>query len=826
MVTATRRSPDAWHLLLIVASFVLCLVASAWPIRLIGQPFAGCRIEPTLTVSAVNDGAWPAMQAGLHEYDRIVAVDGQPVETNGELYHRVRQAGIGRHVTYTVRRPGATPGTLSVRVAIRAFGWSDLENFGLIFLIGFAHLVIGAVAFLMKSDSLLARVHLYMTIAVGLSLVLTNDYDFGVLFPRIWFVACAMAGATCLHLGLLFPEPRRFLQRHRWPVPTLYGIAALVCGAWQWTYRPVGVAAMGDAAMDRFFIAYQATMIWGALGPLGLLVLLITAWRTASTLRYKTQAKVTLFGATAAYGPMLLLWMVPVFVLGISFDASGQLVLLTALCWLIFPISIAYAIVRHKLFDIDVIIKLSMLYSTLVLLLGGGYMLGTAALQQTLLALTGSSSDWVNLAMTGAIAVVFDPLRQGLRTQIDRRFFRAKYDFKRILADFVAAARSTIRLDDLVESMRQILETALHPGYIVLYLRQGLLIVQHAAFGDHTELPLLLPLQHALEKLPQPDGAVQFPLTITGQDGQAQLVGILALGPKRSELAYTAEDLQLLTNMAQQLALTAHNAELAGEVAEKAAIKRTLEQARMIQRSMLPATQLDLAHHQVVGYSESADETGGDYYDWAALPDGRFAVAVGDVTGHGIDAALIVAMAKACLFNQLRDHPAPDAVMPALNETIHTVDARRTSEQSRKLMTCVYALFDPAQGTMAIASAGHFYPLVYRAASGRVDDLATLPATFPLGTRPPAKFKCPQSLVPVADGDVLLFFTDGVHEAHDPTGAEYGLERLQRRLAELHALPAGDIQQAILDDVYLHIGNDHPVDDDITVVVVKAAPPP
>lgn len=824
MVTATRRRPDAWHLLLIVASFVLCLVASAWPIRLIGQPFAGCRIEPTLTVSAVNDGAWPAMQAGLHEYDRIVAVNGQPVEHNQQLYDLVRQAGIGRQVTYTVRRPGATPGTLTVHVPIRAFGWRDLQNFGLIFLIGFAHLVIGAVAFFMKSDSLLARVHLYMTISVGLSLVLTNDYDFGVLFPRVWFVACAMAGATCLHLGLLFPEPRRFIRDRKWPVPLLYGFAAVVCTAWQWTYRPIGVAAMGDAAMDRFFVAYQSTMIWGALGPIGLLVLLVAAWRTASTPRYKTQAKVTLFGATTAYGPMLLLWMVPVFVLGISFDGSGQLVVLTALCWLIFPVSIAYCIVRHQLFDIDVIIKLSMLYSSLVLLLGGGYMLGTAALQQSLVALTGTQSDWVNLAMTGAIAVVFDPLRQRLRDQIDRRFFRAKYDFKRILADFAAAARTTIRLDDLVGSMRQILETALHPGYIVLYLRQGLLIVQHAASGDHAGMPLLLPSQHALDKLPRPEGAVQFPLSVTDQQGQEQLVGILALGPKRSELAYTAEDQQLLTNMAQQLAMTAHNAELASEVAEKAAIKRTLEQARMIQRSMLPDTQLELPDHQVVGYSESADETGGDYYDWAALPDGRFAVAVGDVTGHGIDAALIVAMAKACLFNQLRDFPAPDRVMPALNETIHTIDARRATEQSRKLMTCVYALFDPSQGTMEIASAGHFYPLVYRAATGAVDDLADLKSTFPLGTRPPAKFKCPQSVVPVGEGDVLLFFTDGVHEAHDPTGEEYGLERLEERLAALHDRPAAEIQQAILDDLYLHIGTDHPVDDDITVVVVKAVP--
>ncbi|MBC7541768.1 MAG: serine/threonine-protein phosphatase, partial [Candidatus Sericytochromatia bacterium] len=499
--------------------------------------------------------------------------------------------------------------------------------------------------------------------------------------------------------------------------------------------------------------------------------------------------------------------------------------LLRAVCWLIFRVSILYAIVPHQLFDINVIIKLSMLYSTLILLLGGGYFVATTALQRTLVAATGSTSEFTYLAMTGVVAIVFDPLRRRIRDFIDRRFFRAKYDFKLILSDFVAAARATIRTDDLIHSMNEILDAALHPSHITLYLRQGELLVQASATGDAAAMPHSVPADHAIAKLPNPEGAVQFPLSVMIKDDGERLVGLLALGPKRSELEYTGEDVQLLNNMAQQLALTVHNAELATEVAEKAAIKRTLEQARLIQRSMLPDTLLDLADHQVVGYSESADETGGDYYDWSPLPNGRYVVTVGDVTGHGIDAALIVAMAKACLFNQLQEDPSPGAVMAALNETIHTVDVRRQSEQARKLMTCVYALVDPAAGHMEIASAGHFYPLVYRAATRTIDELEGLQWTFPLGTRPPAKFKCPQGTIPLAAGDVFVFFTDGVHEAHDPAAAEYGLDRLQDLLVALHDRPAAEIQQRILDDVYGHIGQDKPVEDDVTLLVIKVAPP-
>lgn len=463
---------------------------------------------------------------------------------------------------------------------------------------------------------------------------------------------------------------------------------------------------------------------------------------------------------------------------------------------------------------------------TALLLLGGAFY-GTSWAIQQLQTVTGSQHPEVAyLLASGMVAVAFSPLRRQLHDFAARYGRDERYDHRAILNEFLTTARSTIRPEELFQSLHQALEASLQPSHVSLYLKQGGVMVLRSTTGDAAAVPAMLPQQGATTRLMPTDMmALTLPLTVRVKGGDSDLddvVGVLAIGPKRSERDYSHDDRQLLADMARELAQSIQHAQRASEEVEKEAFKRTLEQARLIQRSMLPDAELPLMAHQVVGYSESADETGGDYYDWSRLEDGRFAIAVGDVTGHGIDAALIVAMAKACLFNQLKVDPSPSRILAAVNETIHAVDARRQSSQARKLMTLVYALLDETKGTMTLASAGHFYPLIYRAASNSVDDLAHLTSTLPLGVRPPAKFKPPQGEITLAPGDVCLFFTDGVHEARDPAGNEYGLDRLQATFAKLSSKSAAQIQGAILGDLYRHIGKPRPVDDDVTLLVLKA----
>lgn len=797
-VAATPPSsskPHPLYLLLIVASLLVSLIATVGPLFKIGQPFAGFRFEPTLTYSAVNESYWTGPKAGFKEYDRITHANGQIVKTPADLNRIVEQVGVGGTITYTVQRKVDAPDhqvkweekTLSVQVM--EFSLRDyFASFFTLFLVGIAHLLIGAAAYLMKPDSVAGRAHWWMTMAIGLTTTLVGDYDLTMWFPRIWILMVALSGSACLHLALVFPYAKKHVQKRPWLQYWPYVPGGILAILWQLSFHPAGLSAVGPEALQMHFDLYDMSLAWSILvGFLGLIGMLIHSMLKAPNYLLRQQAKVGLIGAAVAYLPMVFLWVVPAIILESPLDSSGALVMVLWLLFVAFPLSVAYAIIKHQLFDITVVLKQGLVYSSLVFILGGGYFAVTSGLRAALG--SGSTSDVPSLLMTGVVAIAFDPLRARIRRFIDERFFRAPYDAQKVLANYTAALRSTLQKDKLVHTLEETLQTTFHPTGMTMRLPD-----RHTGLLEKAELVL--------------------PLTV-GEEVKGEIL----LGPKKSEIPYTEEDRRLIQGLLVPFALAYHGAGLAQEVAEAEAVKRTLEKARLIQKSMLPAQELALEKVQMAGYSESADETGGDYYDWFDLGNGRFSVAVGDVTGHGIDAALVVAMAESALYLQSSIDPSPEQVLAALNGTLHNLDIHRLPGQEKKLMTFVHALFD--QQTVHLASAGHFYPFIYRAATGQVEELSDLKSTFPLGVRPPEKFKVSGGEVAIHAGDVLVFFTDGVHEAHSPQGEEYGLERLQAALHKWGPQDAAAIQRAILDDLYGFIQSDKPVEDDVTLVVIK-----
>lgn len=789
-----KAKPHPIYVLVIMASLLISLIATVGPLFKIGQPFAGFRFEPTLTYSAVNESYWTGPKAGFKEYDRITQANGQTVKTPDELNAIVREVGVGNPITYTVQRKVEKDHQVAweektLTVAVMEFSLKDyFASFFTLFLVGIAHLLIGAIAYLMKPDSVAGKAHWWMTMAIGLTTTLVGDYDLTMWFPRVWILMVALSGSACLHLALVFPYAKKHVQKRPWLQYWPYVPGGILAILWQMSFHAQGLAGVGPEALQMHFDLYDMSLAWSILvGFLGLIGIMIHSLVKAPTYLLKQQAKVGLIGAAVAYLPMVFLWVIPAIILGTPLDSSGALVMILWLLFVTFPLSVAYAVVKHQLFDITVVLKQGLVYSSLVFILGGGYFAVTSALRA---AMGGSGvSDTPSLLMTGVVAIAFDPLRARIRRFIDERFFRAPYDAQQVLASYTAAVRSTLNKDKLVATLSDTLDKTFHPTGLTLRLAD-----HHTGNLETAELVL--------------------PLTV-GEEVQGELL----LGPKKSEIPYTEADRRLLQGLLVPFALAYHGAGLAEEVADAEVVKRTLEKARLIQKSMLPSQELAINSVQMAGYSESADETGGDYYDWFDLGEGRFSVAVGDVTGHGIDAALVVAMAESALYLQTGIDSAPARVLSALNGTLHNLDSHRLPGQEKKLMTFVHALF--ADQTVHLASAGHFYPYIFRAASGQVEELTELKSTFPLGVRPPDKFKVTGGEVPYQTGDVFVFFTDGVHEAHSPDGQEYGFERLQAMLQKLGHLDAAAIKQGILDDLYGFIQSKKPLEDDVTLVVIK-----
>lgn len=866
-------------LILLACLFSLTTLFSA--IGWIGQPFAGFRLEPTLTVSALNESYWAGPQAGIKTYDRILKMNGRVVQTPHEFQQIVNQTPEGQAIVYTLRSKGASQNH-ELRIPVRRFSLEDfLRSFLIIFIVGFLHLIVGIVAYLTRPGSSAARAHLYMTLAVGCVSTLASDFDTVMLYPRLWICVAALTGATCIHLGLYFPQKKKIVQDKPWILWIPYGISLGLMALWQATFRPwgyAGYAAHGLLWMfDLYFEIYDLTLLWSVgVGFLSLFALIGHSLWKSESLIIRNQAKVALLGALIAYLPMTVFWMLLDQILHIPISRS-----IANICWIlfiIFPLAIAYAIIKHKMFDIEFILRQSMTYTLLVSLLGGGYVLLATALQQAFKPLMANSSELTAYMVTTAVTILlFEPLKLNIRNFIDQKFFRTGYDFRTALSEFVDAARSTIDMEQLLPKLVETIEKTIHPKHVIIFLKDprtnslkqayshgiSLKIKDEISMDDITLMTAMGLMKRKnlttrltgalnLSTLPQQQGPVPSPIPfllakrLTGElvdpvilesiqnsltlpltvkvrkeagDYQDEILGLLTLGEKKSELEYTIEDRQLFQGIGQQLALTLYNSQLAEEVAEKEAIKQTLLKARAIQKSMLPQSELQLARFEVTGWSESADETGGDYYDWYNLGAERFIVGVGDVTGHGIDAAMIVSMAKSCLYNQVQSNPDVLAVMAALNRTINEI-ARYTERSNRKLMSFIYSWFDSETLTCRMASAGHWFPYLYRARTGEVTGFPEFKGTFPLGQRPPDKFQCQAYEVKLEVGDILLYFTDGLHEACSIGGEEYGLERLEKMLHWYHALDAHALRDRLRDDWERHIAG-HGMDDDMTLVIVK-----
>ena len=246
---------------------------------------------------------------------------------------------------------------------------------------------------------------------------------------------------------------------------------------------------------------------------------------------------------------------------------------------------------------------------------------------------------------------------------------------------------------------------------------------------------------------------------------------------------------------------------LLAETAEKERLQSELSIARTIQHKLLPAPEAERPGFRVLAHFEPVAEIGGDYYDYLEMPDGRAAIALGDVSGHGLPTGLLVAMAKAALATLLEAGHCGGELFGRLNDLIHR------STDPRHYMTLALLAYDPRTRRALLTNAGQLAP--YRITGGRVEAL-TLPG-LPLGLFPDRQF--PEREYVFASGDILVFLTDGFVEAADEKDEAFGFERVEAVLAEPAPAGAAAIRDALLAGVRGHTGG-RPADDDRTLLIL------
>jgi sigma-B regulation protein RsbU (phosphoserine phosphatase) len=245
---------------------------------------------------------------------------------------------------------------------------------------------------------------------------------------------------------------------------------------------------------------------------------------------------------------------------------------------------------------------------------------------------------------------------------------------------------------------------------------------------------------------------------------------------------------------------------LALELVDRVLVRDELEVARQLQRDLLPSKAPEIPGYRIAHSYRTANEIGGDYYDFLPLPDGRFGLVIGDASGHGMAAGLLMAIANAALKLAIEVDPAPGRVTALLNRVLCKTGDRRA------FMSLFYGLLTPSSGHLEYVCAGHPFPLLRRA-SGEVEELGR--GGLPLGIRDVVELT--RAEVALGAGDLLLLYSDGLPESVNVAGEAFGFENL-RGLLRAEGEPRA-IHDRVLRALDTHLAGE-PLTDDVSIVVV------
>jgi serine phosphatase RsbU (regulator of sigma subunit)/anti-sigma regulatory factor (Ser/Thr protein kinase) len=292
---------------------------------------------------------------------------------------------------------------------------------------------------------------------------------------------------------------------------------------------------------------------------------------------------------------------------------------------------------------------------------------------------------------------------------------------------------------------------------------------------------------------------------------QGELIGLLRLGPRRSEQEYSHDDRKLLDDLAAHAAPAVRVAQLVrqqqAEIRDRERIEQELKVAQLIQQQFLPRELPDLPGWHVAAYYRPARAVGGDFYDFIQLPDGKVAVVVGDVTDKGVPAALIMATTHSILRSEALRLVAPGEVLRRANQLL------LDEMPPNMFVTCLYAVLDPANGQLRFANAGHNLPNL-RSRDG-VTELRA--AGMPLGLLPDMDYD--EHEATLGPGDSLLLHSDGLAEAHSPDREMFGFPRLAKLCGEREGGEA--LIDLLLSELAVFTGSGWEQEDDITLVSLQ-----
>jgi len=761
-----------------------------------------------------------------------IPVNGDPIETiAGQRATRAvwittleTRHEPGREVPITFRREGriertairsravAGPLRVSVIVLLVISGLLLLSYFG-----------IGFWAFVKRPGSAAVRVMFLYCLSMATYMVTSympmfrDMGSFRTPFDAQFQFALALFGALFgsfwLLLHMLFPRPVAVMQRRPW----LGYLLALL----PWAAFPAGPIVL--------YVVVVAQVL------LGLYLLWLHHVHAESHLE-RRQTKLVLLGS----GPVLILFLLLLIerfgvLIALRRVPVGWRILLTDIIFgvlLLSPLSFAYAFGKYRLLEVEGRLRRgTQRVLALVLLLV--VLFGVASVVNEFITRNLERGSLLNLLFTTALVIAVLRTAQSVEKIVQNRLYPERLRLRQMFQGFLQRATTLASKDDfwkeLETSLRDALTlTGVHPvlrlsSGAVCFLREkertpfladcGILRELEATRRPMMVDELLSSSRQEVDEeqrawLKDHDVALILPMIVHGH-----LIGFLGLGGKEDREDFTAEEMAILHSFAPQVALAIENLHLLEERVEKKRMQEELLVARRIQERFLPQSMPSTPGLEVAAHSIFCREVAGDYYDVMALPGGRTLIAVGDVSGKGAGAAMIMATVQASLRSMAKAGVSLVDLVTSLNAMI------LENTDSGRFVTLFVAVYDPAAQCLTYVNAGHNAPRIIHDDSA---EMALQEGGTVLGFLPEASYK--QDIARLGPDDLLVAFTDGVSEARSGGGEEFGERRIVDRVRSLRTSSPREIMAAVEQDVLAHRGAGV-LEDDSTLLVAKATRP-
>jgi sigma-B regulation protein RsbU (phosphoserine phosphatase) len=755
-----------------------------------------------------------AESSGIRVGHFLVSVNGHPFKGLSDLYAPLRNARAGDVMILgtTASAQGTEEKTNSVRLTSERLAAGGAKQTATDWLLFFAFNV-GVPLVCIALGFFVAAVRPFDPQAWMLLLLLLGFLQHGVRLPvpafgyddafqPIGLIYSQMMGTTwpvaMTLFGIYFGE-RLYIDR-KYPWAKWFVIAPLLFAA-----TIISLAVLLSAHDWRASAAIQTKLApfgWplSILFILGVALFFVgTGYKAITAVSHdaRRRARLLWVGACLSLAPIVVVLSL------LDFEEIPPWLLSAVLAMLfLFPATLAYVIVVEKALDVRVVIRQGVQY---LLASGSVRVLQILLSVMVIVAAVFLATDEVKkpqrfmMIVLGLMGVaVIQRTATKLRRWIDRRFFREAYDADRILTDLADQVRTFVETPPLLNTVAKRISESLHVPRVALLTRSASAFQPAYVLGypeppqvqiseDSAVIERLRQEGHARVYLEdqsswvyQSDVAEQEQRALRALDAQLllplslnqKLLGILSLGPKQSEEPFSKGDLRLLNAVATQTGLALENSRLvsaiAAEVAQRERMNRELEIAREVQERLFPQELPAIDGLDYAGRCRPALGVGGDYYDFIQVSPTALGFAIGDVSGKGVPAALLMAALRASLRGQTIRREADLAhLMATVNQLLYE------GSTANRYATFFYGEYESTTRCLTYVNAGHNPPMVFRTASNVIRLETGGPA---VGLMPGCSYQ--QATIQLQAGDRFLAFTDGIVEALNANEEEWGEDRL------------------------------------------------